>query len=130
MPEQLRCLNCGHTWRLRGENLTKIQCPRCRRHRVLDNQVFETAVIDLVHLLRKPSKDPLADFAQALDHAKEIIEETIVKPLLAGQAAFELMREALGRLGFPRPSKISSAAIKSGTRKKRKARMGNLKGSL
>jgi len=129
MPEQLRCLNCGHTWRPRGRNLTKIQCPSCRRHRVLDNQVFETAVIDLVHLLRRPSKDPLADFSQALDHAKEMIDGTIVEPSLAGQAAFELMREALGRLGFPRPSKTSTA-VKSGRRKKRKTKMGNLKGSL
>lgn len=112
MPEQLHCLNCSHTWRLRGENPISTQCPRCRRHRMINNQVFEKAVVDLVHLLRRPSADPLAEFTRALDHAREIIDTIIPDPILAGQAAFEVVREALGRLGFPRLPRTSATTLK------------------
>jgi hypothetical protein len=106
MAEQLRCLNCGHIWRTRSANPTSAQCPECRRHRVIDNEAFERAVIDLVHLLRKLPSDPLGEFSRALDHAREIVSETFPDPVLAGQAAFEIVREALGRLGFPRPPRL------------------------
>ena len=106
MPEQIRCLNCGHTWRTRGTDSVSSQCPRCRRHRIIDSQIFEEAVIQIVHLLRKPPEGPLAEFSHVLDRARAIIQTTLPDPVLGGQAAFEVVREALGRLGFPRPLKL------------------------
>lgn len=107
MSEQMRCLNCGHTWKTRGNNFAATQCPQCRRHRLVDNQVFERAAIELVRLLRNPGEtDPLEEFSRALDHAHEIVEKTFPSPVLAGQAAFEVTREALERLGFPRPPRV------------------------
>ena len=102
MPEQFRCLGCGHSWKIRGDNLSYPQCPQCRRHRVVDNEVFEKAVIDLVRLLRSAGQyEPLEEFTQALDHARKIVGSTFPDPFLTGQAAFEVVREALRRLGFP-----------------------------
>ena len=107
MVERFRCLICGHTWKARGGNPASTQCPQCRRHRFIDDAVFDQAVTDLVHFFRKmPPEDPLAEFSTGLDRAREIIWETFPDPLLAGQAAFEVVREALARLGFPRPPRL------------------------
>ena len=101
MGERVRCLSCGHTWQVRAGTPVAAQCPGCRRHRTIDAEVFENAVLDLVRLLRKPSTDPLEEFSRALDHARTITQATFPDPILGGQAAFEIVREAVARLGFP-----------------------------
>ena len=73
----------------------------------MDDAIFEQAVVDLVRFFRRiPPEDPLAQFSAGLDRAREIILVTLPDPFLAGQAAFEVVREALARLGFPRPPRL------------------------
>ena len=107
MPEQFRCLNCGHTWRSRGNNPEYPQCPQCRKRRVIDNSVFDRAVTDLVRLLRNIGRtDPLEELNRAYYNADEVVRATIHDPVLGGKAVSEIVREALGRLGLPKPPKL------------------------
>jgi DNA-directed RNA polymerase subunit RPC12/RpoP len=109
MAEQFRCLNCGHIWRLRGSNPEYPQCPQCRKRRVIDNRVFDQTVTDLVRLLRNiGSADPLEIINQAYYHADEATKATIHDPILAGKAVSEMVKEALSRLGLPKPHKRST----------------------
>ena len=68
--------------------------------------MFQRHVDTLVTLLRIPPQDPLAQFSGALDKARELIQMTFPDPFLATQIASEVVREALARLGFPRPPRL------------------------
>jgi hypothetical protein len=73
----------------------------------MDDDIFEQAVVDLVRFFRRiPPEDPLDQLSSGLDRARQIILATIPDPFLAAQAAFEVVREALARLGFPRPPRL------------------------
>lgn len=105
MAEQLHCLNCGHTWRPRGNNPEHPQCPKCRKRSVINNRVFDQSVTDLVRLLRNIGRtDPLEEINQTYYHVDEYTKANIHDPILAGKAVSEMMREALVRLGLPKPS--------------------------
>lgn len=106
MAVRRRCVGCNHEWQPRESTVGPPQCPRCKRYRTVNAEAFDDAVRKLVQLLRPPGGDLLGRFSEALDLARAIVLETIPDPFLASQTAFEVVREALDRLGFrppPRP---------------------------
>jgi hypothetical protein len=105
--KEFRCLNCGHTWKARGNNPTSPQCPQCRKRSVIDNNIFDKAVTDFVRLLRNIGKaDPLEELNRAYYCADEIASSNVRDPILVGKAISEIVKEALDRLGLPKPSKL------------------------
>ena len=108
MVERFRCLTCGHVWKPRGDNPASTQCPQCRRHRIIDDGIFQSQVDTVVRFLRAPfqGEDPLQRFSTAMDNARDTVQVTFPDPFLAAQVASEVLREALARLGFPRPPRL------------------------
>lgn len=96
------CFACGHKWESDLVLSPQTMCPRCRRHFVVDGQVYDDAVVEIIKMLRSFPSDPLEGMSLTLDTSLGLVKSKFPRMSLPSAAAVCMIEDALTRLGVRR----------------------------